>query len=293
MLRLTIFIASFLPAYSMVSPPTFQITYTQRWFDFHNISSWSGGGGPIQSITDDSGHPFAGRRFAGGDRSTIRGTRAFGSGYPYGNDDPNTVAGRPFPYGVWPLYWGDNFKGSAEYGAHLDTVRPGGPLVIQLIAPIKGHWETSSDEVYYIITDKDTALAMMTSFATWCHVVPEWPKIYEPDNPNNTIGVQNVVRYYRASSFALAFEGYTNAFALNTTTEASLDESTPLPDLVTDSNFYQCVEGVIANAIPIINGLHKKSNLGLILGVIFGIFGAPILICFFIFGMWLKRLCLG
>jgi hypothetical protein len=184
----------------------------------------------------------------------------------------STIAGRPFPYGVWPIYWGNNITGSDEYGLGLDPIRPGGPLVIQAIVNSK------SNETYYHITDRDTALAMMTSFVTWCHVTPAWPTIYEPGNSTNTIGIENVIQYYRASSYALAFAGYNNSRALNSSTEASDADSDPLPDSVTNSTFRQCIDGVIANALPIIDGPSKHSYLGLILGLVLGIFGGPALL---------------
>jgi hypothetical protein len=245
-----------------------------------NISSWSGGGGSPQQITADSNYPFAGRQFGGGTRSTIRGTRAFGSGYPYGVTDNSTIAGRPFPYGVWPIYWGNNITGSDEYGPGLDPIRPGGPLVIQAIV------NSTSNETYYHITDRDTALAIMTSFVTWCHVTPAWPTIYEPGNSTNTIGIENVIQYYRASSYALAVEAYNNTRALNSSTDTSNADFDPLPDFVTNSTFRQCLDGVIANALPIIDGNLKHSYLGLILGRIFGILGYPILVV--LWSVWQK-----
>jgi hypothetical protein len=192
----------------------------------------------------------------------------------------NTIAGRPFPYGVWPLYWGNNTAGSDEYGPDLDPIRPGGPLVIQTLAPMPNIWNVTSGEVYYHITDRDTALAIMESFVTWCHVKPAWPEIYEPGNSSNSIGIENVIQYYRASSYALAFQEYNNSFARNAT--APYDESDPLPSLVEYSPFRQCLDHVVANAIPIVDGPPPKENyVGLIVGLVVSIFWIPI-----VMGLW-------
>ena len=94
----------------------------------HASRTTGSGGGANWTISNDTSHPFAGREFGGGTRSDMRGTRVFGSGYTYGVNDTSTLAGRAFPYGVWPLYWGDGFMGTDEYGSVLDVIRPGGQL---------------------------------------------------------------------------------------------------------------------------------------------------------------------
>jgi hypothetical protein len=114
------------------------------------------------------------------------------------------------------------------------------------------HWNVSSDETYYMVADKETAMALMTSFCTWCHATPAWPTRFNPTGNDSLIKIENVFQYYRASSFALAYKGYNNSFALTTNTEASYDQSDPLPDVVEYSPFRQCLDGVVANAIPII-----------------------------------------
>ncbi|PVG01617.1 hypothetical protein CPB86DRAFT_781415 [Serendipita vermifera] len=271
---------------SMVSPPTFQVITSFNTFDARNVSSWSGGGGQKLNISTDSFHPFAGREFGGGDRSTIRGTRAFGSGYPYGKNDSSTISGRPFPYGVWPLYWGQNIKGSDEYGSQFDTVRPGGPLVIQAISSTTAHWNVTNDETYYMLTDRDTAIAIMTSFVTTCHVTPVWPEIFDPGN--SPIKIENVIQYYRASSCALGFKGYNNSHALNTTTEATYAESDPLPEVIMYSPFHHCIDSVMADALPIMDRPPKKTNkVKMILIIVFSIFGLPIL-----WGIWALISCI-
>ncbi|CCA69611.1 hypothetical protein PIIN_03550 [Serendipita indica DSM 11827] len=268
------------------TPPTFQLVVSLTSFDARNISSWSGGGGKPQQIPSGQSHPFEGRYFGGGVRANIAGTRAFGSGYPQNDLNKSTVSGRPFPYGVWPLYWGGNFMDSAEYGEDKDPIRPGGQLVVQSVRGTKERWGQDETETYYMLTDRETSFAMMTSFVTWCGAVPEsWPVLFNATGAplgegragEMTFAVENVLRYYRASSFAMLHRGYNNSRARTADSSISLEQSDPLPEAVTRSRFYSCIEGVIENALPIVDGPAKGTSLGVILGIIFGIFGIPII----------------
>jgi hypothetical protein len=147
----------------------------------------------------------------------------------------------------------------------------------------------TNEETYYIVADRDTNLAIMTSIVTWCHATPLWATIFDPET--SPIKPENVIQYYRASSFALAFKGYNNTFARTANTEASITESTPLPDFIEHSPFRQCLDHVIMDALPIVDQQPPPEgrNLGLILGLVFGIFGIPI-ICVF----WcVFRVCLS
>jgi hypothetical protein len=148
--------------------------------------------------------------------------------------------------------------GSDEYGPELDLIRPGGQLVVMPVTSDISYWNIT--ETYYTIGDRDSSVAVMNSLVTWCDALPAWPAPFNPNsNTTNstttpTVHVQNVIQYYRASSFALAYPNYTNAFALNTTAEGT--ESTSLPDIVLASSFRMCVDGVIANALPILDGCN-------------------------------------
>lgn len=83
--------------------------------DTVSVSAWGGGGGSRRkSPSSVAAGPFAGREYGGGDRHTIYGSRVYGSGYPYGADNATSVAGRPFPYGVWPISWGQSYLGGEE-----------------------------------------------------------------------------------------------------------------------------------------------------------------------------------
>ena len=270
-LFLVLLTATLSVAKRMSSPPTFQLVVSLTSFDTRNISSWSGGGGKPQEIPSGQSHPFQGRTFGGGVRANIVGTRAFGSGYSQDGFDKSTVAGRAFPYGLWPLYWGGNFMGSAEYGEDKDPIRPGGQLVVQSVRGTKERWGSDETETYYMLTDRETSFAAMTSFVTWCGAVADsWPVAFnatgaplgEAKAGDLTFEVGNVLKYYRTSSFAMLHRGYNNSHARTPDSTIPLDQSDPLPEAVTKSKFYQCIEGVIANSLPIVDGPKKGASLG-------------------------------
>jgi hypothetical protein len=240
----------------------FRFEYYQTLVTYKNlgrVSAWSGGGGDRNTLPSGSNNLFAGRLYGGGDRWTIYGTRAFGSGYPYGANDTSTVAGRPFPYGTWPISWGRNYAGSDEYtGKGVDIQRPGGRLVsVELISTDK-RWNNTEEEKYHLIGDLDSVVSVTASMVDWCHAVPKWPSVLAPTaNNTNSPRPENVLQYYRSSSFALAFKGYNNSFALpplNTSTNLFHEQSSPLPVIAQYSPFLKCINETIANALPILDG---------------------------------------
>ncbi|KAG8762723.1 hypothetical protein FRC15_008397, partial [Serendipita sp. 397] len=143
--------------------PQVRVTTTFADFDARIMDHWGGGGGKFVTISKDSKHPFQGRTFGGAKRKEIRGTRAFGSGYPYGVGNQSTIARRPFPFGVWPLYWDQNFMDSSEYGPQYDAIRPGGFLAYAPLRTTKDHFNVTENEVYYAVGDRESLLLTMIS----------------------------------------------------------------------------------------------------------------------------------
>ncbi|KAG8821658.1 hypothetical protein FRC19_007467 [Serendipita sp. 401] len=229
--------------------PQVRVTTTFKDFNARIMDHWGGGGGQWTKVS--LGHPFAGRFFGGAKRQEIRGTRAFGSGYPYGTDSISTISGRPFPFGVWALYWDQNFMGGGEYGPQYDAIRPGGFIASVPLRTTTKHFNVTDDEVYYAIGDRESLLPLMVSYVTWCHVTPAWPSKFDPSLPNATTKLENVVQYFRGSSFALASPGYNNTFARTTNSETK--ESTLLPDFMEYSPFRKCVDNVTESALAIVN----------------------------------------
>ncbi|KAG8847838.1 hypothetical protein FRC20_002665 [Serendipita sp. 405] len=231
--------------------PQIRVTTTFADFNARIMDHWGGGGGKFVKISKDSNHPFQGRTFGGAKRKEIRGTRTFGSGYPYGVGNQSTIAKRPFPFGVWPLYWDQDFMNSSEYGPQYDAIRPGGLIAYVPLRTTQDHFNVTQDEIYYAIGDRESLLLTMVSYVTWCHVTPAWPSKFDPTSPNSTIKLENVVQYFRASSFALASLVYNNTLAR--TWDSETKDSTPLPEVMEHSPFRKCLDSVTENALPIVN----------------------------------------
>ena len=258
----------------------FRIQYTPFTMESLVMSGWGGGGGPWNKVPAAEGlnNTFAGRDFGGGDRKTMYGTREYGSGYPYGADGANpssSIAGRPFPYGVWPISWGPAYLGGGEfYGDDLDMIRPGGPLaVVKVGTKDTSRWPgVSQDEVYEMIGDKESLSFMMADLVDWCRATPQWPRRFDANNAQ-TPKPENVIQYYRASSFALAFSGYNNSASTTTATRYSFDNSVALPSSIATSPFLRCINETIAAALPIMDEYNPNAKAlsgGAIAGIVIG-----------------------
>ncbi|CAG7851145.1 SubName: Full=Uncharacterized protein {ECO:0000313/EMBL:CCA73739.1} [Serendipita indica DSM 11827] len=274
---------------SVKNKPQIRVTTSFANFDARIMNHWGGGGGATWTISNDSVHPFVGREFGGAKRKQIAGTRSFGSGYPWDKDDPTTLSGRGFPFGTWPIWWGNDFMGTDEYNSTKDTIRPGGQLVtapVQLIKAGSPFTNATEDEMYYVLGDTQSVTFMMISFVTWCNVKPAWPTKFDPLSPNTPIRLENVFQYYRASSFALASTLYNNTFAR--TSIANSTESSPLPGQVEYSDYRRCVDSVISNALPVMNKPPVVVKKSVTYGIIFGIFGIPMLIAAVLVVVWVS-----
>ena len=260
----------------------FSIAQSLNNFDSRMMSAWSGGGGEIWNLEHSKGYPFAGRPYGSGDRSTIYGSRTYGSGYPqwsYPVSDPTTLAGLGFPYGAWPIPWAGDYAGSGEYGAaSVDIFRPGGRMVQVPLKSSTKHWNISGvdEETYWIIGDRDSIISIMASMVDWCHAEAIWPETFDP--AKDAIGVAgnatgqgvkfqpgNILQYYRASTFALAHPAYNNSYAhapLNTSTLFTHDQSTSLNDVMKSSAWLKCINETIANALPILDAPPKFLSKG-------------------------------
>ncbi|CAG7851144.1 SubName: Full=Uncharacterized protein {ECO:0000313/EMBL:CCA73740.1} [Serendipita indica DSM 11827] len=233
----------------VVNKPRVRVTTALVNFHARIIDQWGDGSGKLWTIANDSYHPFAHRQFGGGTRREIRGTNMFGSGYPYGAWNTTSIACRLFPFGVWPLHWGD-FMDSDEVGARLDAIRPGGHLSVVPLRATKDNLTVSPDEVYYAVGDSQSLLSILISYVTWCHASLAWPTRFDPMSPNTKVKLDNVLMYYRASSFALASPTYNNTNSRN----ASYQPITEwIPKAAKNSPFWHCLDSTTANALPIMN----------------------------------------
>ncbi|KAG8798446.1 hypothetical protein FRC17_007464 [Serendipita sp. 399] len=182
--------------------------------------------------------------------------------------------------------------GSDEYGPRLDAIRPGGMLVTVPLQTTTEHFNVTEQEVYHAIGDKESISLLMISYVTWCHVEPAWPSRFDPARPDSTTRLENVIQYYRASSFALSTPAYNNSLARSALSNAT--EGSPLPAAIEYSSFRRCIDDVTSKALAILNkppGLTPKDKfiLALIFGGIFIISGAIYVVLITGYSLYLLR----
>ncbi|KIM30324.1 hypothetical protein M408DRAFT_296821 [Serendipita vermifera MAFF 305830] len=255
---------------------------------------FSPGGG--QRFVLPSNSVFKGREMGGGARADVVGTRGYGSGYPYYQGDirRNGVIGQPFPFGFWPIYWAGHGH-SDEYGgnATVEAERPGGEQVFIQIVPTPS-WTTQAigeeNRRLWMVGDREsveTILSLLAdptiSYTYGCDVRIGNPQLFSGTSPQAPFHFENVVQWYRSSSFALVYQGYNNLYALsplNDTTRIDWSESTPLPSIFKSSTFAQCINTTITAALPILDAdrdVHSLSP-GAIAGIVIGSIAGAILI---------------
>ncbi|KAG8804370.1 hypothetical protein FRC17_005977 [Serendipita sp. 399] len=230
---------------------------------------------------------FAGREYAGGGRWNILGTRAYGSGYPYGVSDQATLKGRPFPHVMWPISWGPGYMGGDEYwGPDLEVMRPGGVLgILNVSTKDTGKWPgVGPDEVYTMIGDKESLIDLVRV----CHAIPALPRKFDPTTTTATAinsthpRPENVIQYYRSSSFALTYANYNNTFALPSSNPTSNHGSVALPGNIVNSRFLYCVNDTIRASLPLHDAFawpKKKLSKGAIAGAVVGSVVGAIALC--------------
>jgi hypothetical protein len=239
----------------------------------HSPPSKSAGGGPRITLSDS---PFKGREAGGGTRGTVYGTSRYGSGYPYGYGDSYYVSSYPFPYYYWPTPVQYRYYGCSTYG-YNENERPGG---VTVTIPIKSTISSTND-TYHLLGDTSSAQAVMDSLTRECNVAPaslDWT--FSNFNESMRVKPEEVVQWYRASTFALALDGYNNTPALISnmkdehTAPPPLSADTPLPGWV-NRTFLDCVNKTIGEALPLVDPSKHKLNGGQIAGIVIGsVFGA-------------------
>ncbi|KAJ6540873.1 hypothetical protein DFH09DRAFT_1396041 [Mycena vulgaris] len=211
----------------------FKISGTSR-----TISKYGKGSGKVNKIQSGT---FAGRTEGGGKRTQIYGTWEYGSGYP--GLPARDVRGRSFPFYYRPVIWGngDNsgsyLYNTSEYGKTNDTDRLGGALMTALFLS-----NDADRTIFRILADNDTVLSLITDITSSCtsNLTAPADKAADfiPDQPPMP---EQVIQYYRASSVALALDGYNNTavFAPDNTTA-----KVPLPGNI-NPNLLNCLNKTI------------------------------------------------
>ena len=165
----------------------------------------------------------------------------------------------------WPITWGlafvagssglsgsDSNSTSAsylnttiEYGNSTNTTRPGGPLTVATFTSLSG-----SPSTFYVLSDNTTITSLITDLSSNCTSFLTTPSSNLSSPYLNTPQPEQVIQYYRASSIALALEGYNNSA---TYSSDSFAPDSPLPSTV-DVNLVQCLNQTIGVAAPIPDG---------------------------------------
>jgi len=112
---------------------------------------------------------------------------------------------------------------------------------------------SSQNTTFYLVTDNNTATAMVTILQTNCSTVlnsgvSNTPVPYNLSDPNSP-KPEEAIQYYRASSAALMLEGYNNTAQL--LDDTSLPD-TPLPSNI-DMSLLTCLNETIGAAIPLVD----------------------------------------
>lgn len=236
-----------------------------------SASSGDGGGSPTIIPT---GYVFYGRLQGGGTRdSLISGTSRYGSGYPYGGWG-SYVGGRPFPYGFWPVYmYHYDYYGNGEYGPPTNNSRPGGNMTqIEVTSSLWAQGDVSNaTSPYWLIGDYDTVLAVSRFIQTTCSANLSQPQEINPTNLS-AVAPEQVLKYYRSSSLALALTSYNNSASSLANEPASNSSSlSTIPDAPippgTNITFLNCINSTILAQVPIMNSGRSLHAAGMSLNV--------------------------
>ncbi|KAL1687289.1 hypothetical protein GGG16DRAFT_28458, partial [Schizophyllum commune] len=208
-------------------------------------STYSNGGGATTTI---SSGPFAGRKQGGGYRLQIYGSSMYGSGYP--GYRGRGVTGRDFPFYFWAIAFGIGYQsapyideGRREFGSPDNSSRPGGAETTVSFA------SASRNTTLWVVADNMTTMSLIDEVYSKCasslsNSTSRTVVAYS-DNPR----AESIVQYYRASSVALALNGYNNTAALSNDDNAT---ATPLPEW-RDTTMLNCVNTTIGAAVPLVN----------------------------------------
>ncbi|KZT23915.1 hypothetical protein NEOLEDRAFT_506176 [Neolentinus lepideus HHB14362 ss-1] len=239
-----------------------------------SATAYSAGGG--KPFTLSSASPFSGRQAGGGTRTQIYGTWQYGSGYPYGSTG-SYVDNRPLPYIFWPVPMGSDYYGSDVYAKYNGTVRPGGNVTSAIVT---GNGFPNTTEIYRIIGDQLSVRAVLDALVTNCTAKNTTlelfnPEVYAYPQP------EQIIQWYRASTFGLGLDSYNNTAALasnipssNHTNPPALSSATPLPSGL-NMTFLTCINTTIAASVPLVDPPAKKHLSQL---AIFGIINAAVFV---------------
>lgn len=172
-----------------------------------------------------------------------------------------------------------------------ETQRPGGNLVSAIVHP---SWNTSV--TYRLLGDNNSVTAVFDALVANCSVVNSSSAItaYTP-SPMTWPLPEQIIQYYRASTFALSLDGYNNTASLpanmpanNDTAPWPLSQDSPLPAGL-NNTFLVCVNTTIGASVPLIDVESHKLSAGQIIEIVgLSIQGIIVLSCIL---CWISSCC--
>ncbi|TDL24751.1 hypothetical protein BD410DRAFT_785456 [Rickenella mellea] len=274
----------------------YKSSYAQPFhISYANTDVGAYGDGKGKKFTLGRSTPFPGRLAGSGTRSQIYGTSRYGSGYPYGATG-SYISGRPFPFIFYPIALTEyDYYGSTEYRNVSATSRPGGLVVEAVIQPLND----TSGVTYRIVGDNSSVAAVYAALATNCSIKNPTIKntTLAPFNPGSYPLPEQVVQWYRASSFALSLDSYNNSAALLSSMPASTNQSalplssdTPRPAGL-NATFLTCLNSTIAASVPLrtVDGFSGYAIAYLVFASLAGLLLLIVVVWAIYRGIWILR----
>lgn len=167
-----------------------------------------------------------------------------------------------------------------------DDRRPGGKLVSTIIkSPV-----STTRETYRMAGDRSSIAAVFNALVANCSITNTSDySTYRPSRTSWPLQEQ-VIQYYRASSFVLSLDGYNNTGTYIPRNKTRSIVTTPLPTTL-NTTFLTCINSTIAASVPLVDYQRKRLTVGAIAGIVVG----ALSLCFFLILAWCcrKRLCVG
>lgn len=178
-----------------------------------------------------------------------------------------------------------------QYENVTDADRPGGGLVAAIIQPTYG----PSSVTYRLLGDNSSVSAVYAALVANCSIVNNTDNIYvfTPSSSTNSSTwplPEQVIQWYRASTFSLSLDGYNNTAALasnqpasNSSTDFIRLPDTPLPQGL-NATFLNCVNSTIGESVPLMDTPTKKTLSAkeislIVVGALVGLFVAICVVC--------------
>ncbi|KDQ50248.1 hypothetical protein JAAARDRAFT_211840 [Jaapia argillacea MUCL 33604] len=232
------------------------------------MSSYSPGGGKPFKLGSSS--PFSGRLAGGGTRAQVFGNSRYGSGYPYGGSG-TYIDYRPLPYVFYPVPIYPDYYGSDTYAHFNDTQRPGGNVSVVIL---QGNNFPHTPEIYRVVGDRFSVSAVLDAVVIDCSV-QNTTLISFDLTANSYPEPEQIIQWYRASTFGLSLDSYNNSASLpsnmpssNNTAPLPLSADTPLPNGL-NMTFLSCLNMTIGASIPLVDPPRSyQYRRGILIGII-------------------------